>query len=88
MPVSALTRASTSSAFVASRTALVAKGSRSSQPLSSAACTASPITDTSRRMPSGETEPRSSSSSASRSSTLCECADSGRAPGCASTTSR
>ncbi len=87
-PVSALTRARTSSAFGASRTALVAKGRTSSHPLSSAACTASVITETRRSTPSGVTAPPSSSSSASRISTLCECAGCGRAPGCASTTSR
>ena len=38
--------------------------------------------------PSRPIRPSSSRSSASRSSALCECAGSGRAPGCASTTSR
>ena len=83
-----VTRASTSSALVASRTAEVANGSTSSTPLSSAACSASATTATSRSTPSGPIAPPSSRSSASRSSALCECAGSGRAPGCASTTSR
>ncbi|CAM5663584.1 hypothetical protein SALBM311S_07727 [Streptomyces alboniger] len=87
-PVSVCTRARTSSALVASRTAEVANGSRSSTPLSSAAWSASRTTPTSLSTPSGSMAPSVSRSWARRSSTLCEWAGRGHAPGCASTTSR
>ena len=88
-PVSCCTRASTCLAVAASRTAEVANGSTSShalvlgdpQRLGDGA-------DQPRRRPASLIAPRSSSSSASRRSALCEYAGSGRAPGWASTTSR
>ncbi len=87
-PVIARTCSSTASELVASRTADVAKPSTSSQPLSSATCSASATNAVSASIPGPPTAPEESRCSARRSGALWEYAGIGAAPRCASTTSR
>ena len=80
-PVRSWMRASTSSPLTASRTADVAKARKSSTPLSSAIRSASATTSVSRSSPTLDSVLPGSRWAASDSSTLCENAGSGRAPG-------
>src|SRR6516165_11811952 len=81
-PVCSRTRASTSSPLTASLMADVANATKSSTPLSSAIRIASDTTEVSRSSPTADSLLSCSRCAASsRSSSLCENAGSGRAPG-------
>ena len=87
-PVSASTRASTSSEFFASRTAEVANAIRSAQPELAAILANSSTVSISLSAPRRVSLPESSIASASRREALVELIGVGCPPRCASTTSR